>query len=209
MDFILFKHIQKTTKMTIVEIDDISCILGYHEDSQKYWDGGDDLYTWGYCPVCDELIVCDFNKGAPSWVFGRGEPTTGSFEVDIVVDPWYGCPENCIFYRHHFKVTYTGINTGTRDFTSIRHVFNQIIPFKSSVTGLLLEQAALLKWYEKEISDLADSNITFPNEMRCFKKILSWDNPMKCELFDRFASKTCKDIAICIVSFHDWLIDLV
>lgn len=190
---------------TIEEIDGTLCILGYITNVQSYYDGDYDLYTQGYCPVCDKIIVCDFNKGAPNWIFNNELPTTGTFEVDI--DPYslVECPVNCLYYRHRFIVSYTGTGIKRDEYKTIYHVFNQIVPFRSSVTELLLEQAVLLRWYEQEFSNIVGTNISFPDVSDYLKKILSWDNSWKCEFFYQFAKKTCGDVSKNILSFIDWL----
>ena len=189
--------------MPIGKINDSFCFLGTHNDSQSYWDCDENLYTWGYCPLCNELLICDFTGYAPDWIF-NGKPDTGTFEVLVVPDSYYNCPQKCFFYRHRFIVSYTGFDTHTTDYVAINFKLNLVVPFHSSDTKKILEQFT---------SIISPQNVTVlhgpikPNQktIHYFKQLLSWDNPMKCEFFARFSSKTCKDIALCIASYIDWL----
>lgn len=192
--------------MPIKKINGVSCIIGSHKDSQSYFDYGENLHTWVYCPVCSELLYCDFNKGAPHWIFTSDYPGTGTFEVDVVEDLYWGSSVNCIFYRHRFIINYVGVRVNHKDFTVTTNTFNQIVPFQSSITELLIEQAILLKWYERELFYISNMVVTFPDVMVYLKKILSWDSPWKCEFFAKFEKKLCRDVTYCIMSFIDWLI---
>ena len=183
--------------MTISEIDGILCILGNITSKQRYCDYFENLYTWGYCPVCNDLIICDFIGSIPSWILSDEYPIEGHFMVEVTDDPYYGCHVNCIFYKHIFMVTYKGISSPSCDFKDIEMQFNQIIPYKSSITDLIINQTILVKEYENNLP----YNIDFTNIYNWLKKILSWDNPQKCELVNYLFKKTCKDIAFNIIKF--------
>lgn len=195
----------RKNRMPIKKIDDTFCIIGSREDSQRYYDDcDDDLFTWVFCPVCDMLLRCKFSKDAPDWIF-IGNPGTGTFEVKADTDPYWASPEHCTFYSHKFIVSYVGQPVNHNDFTVVKQTFNQIVPFQSSVTELLVEQAILLKWYERELSYISNTIVTFPGVTTYLKKMLSWDSPWKCELFANFEKRLCKDIARYITDYIDWL----
>lgn len=149
---------------------------------------------WGFCPVCNELISC-----MPEKIINMEK--NGTFLADVFQkSQWIPSPKKCIFYDHKFIVSYNLCDSiDEYDFSVLNCVFNLIIPHKSNVTELIINEAKLLKQYEKNVSNLMKYNVNM--DYSYLKNILSWDNPWRCELVHIFEKITCKDISLVILRY--------
>ncbi len=203
--------------MSIETIDGFLCVIGHNQDTNHIYDYNnysmflkygfdEDLYTYGHCPMCGDYITCDYVVN-PKWLFQKTIPRKGTYEVLSIEDEGNSC-----VYPHHFIATYEVKTTDTeniistnRPFKSLLVTLNQIIPERtSSITKLILEKYLLVLWYEQEISNLLDENVTYPEEKYQLLYNLSWNNTLKCQIFSKFSTITGKDIAHMICKFIDW-----
>lgn len=183
------------------------CVLGTVYLEQGYRIETDSFNTWGRCPVCGDILVGEFSGYVDDWFFNSfaSPPKEGTFEIEMHSDSYYRMSKRCVFHDHCFIVTYKPIIPSPfRSIKSINCTFNLKIPFKSDVTMLLIEQTRLLKWYIHELYSIGIFGPDYSDIETYLRSILSWDSPLKCELFYKFSKKICKDIALLIVNFVDW-----
>lgn len=170
----------------------------------------EDCYTFVFCPVCDNYITCDFTDHVPDWFIKQFNIKEG--DKFYVEEDEYEYPESglcTLGYKHKFMLkSLTDVETCNEPYT-IEYISHLIIPHSSEITKLIIEQAMLILWYETELSDIFDMDVTLPDIKFYLYSIVSWDVPFKCEFFDRFSKKTCCDVSFKIVSFINWFDDIL
>lgn len=191
--------------MPLEYIDGVLCMYGDTEFIEWDMNGYNDFYDC--CPICLKNFVCKFNDYILNWTGFNGY-INKNYELDIDMDndSPNECQELCTFYKHRIIINYINKYEPNEIYNNVTFNIYQVVPYNSEVTELILEQSIILRWYEKQISKLFGFSIVFPDIDHYFRNILSWDNPWKCEFFDKFTKKTCKDVSRNIIRYINWLI---